>query len=253
MTHTTRLWSPPEPCRRPEYAEQPQTFVAVTQLLVVHADRPYSEWLRNNLEAEGYEVATANTVTNALRRMDERPPDLVIVGRTTMIRPLRRRTADTPVIFLSTRDSEATRLMAFAFGVDDCVATPVGIRALVARVHALLRRTAPPGRTGPSWVRIGDIELRPSARTVRRAGVPIRLTPREYELLLTLLRNRHRAVSREELLRTVWQWAPDGPTRTVDNHISSLRRKLGHNASRSRVIVTEPRKRGYRFSVGPAT
>jgi DNA-binding response OmpR family regulator len=222
-------------------------------LLVVDNDRPYREWLRNNLEAEGYEVAIADTVTNGLRCMDELPPDLAILGRTTMIRPVRRRTADTPVMLLTKRASEATRLMAFALGVDDCVARPVGIRALVARVHALLRRTRPPGRTGPSWVRIGDFELRPAARTVQRAGVPIRLTPMEYELLLTLLRNRHRAVSREELLHTVWQWAPDGPTRTVDNHVSSLRRKLGHNAGTSRLIVTEPRKRGYRFSVGPAT
>jgi two-component system OmpR family response regulator len=227
--------------------------MTVTQLLVVHDDRPYSEWLRNNLEAEGYEVAPADTVANGLRLMDELPPDLAILGHTTMIGPLRRRTADTPVMFLTTNASEATKLKAFALGVDDCVARPVGIRALAARVHALLRRTRPPERAGPSWVRIGDIELRPAARTARRAGVPIRLTPIEYELLLTLLRNRDRAVSREELLRTVWQWAPDGPTRTVDNHVSSLRRKLGRNAGHSRLIVTQDHKRGYRFSVGADT
>jgi DNA-binding response OmpR family regulator len=222
----------------------------MTQLLVIGEERERNEDLRNHLEAEGYEVTIADTVEEGLRAMDASPPDLVLAAEPALLPAIRHRTTVIPVMILTSIQSE-DMLRAFAPGADDWVVMPVSMPVLQARVLALLQRTRPPESRGPSWVRIGDLDIHPGERRVRRGGSAVNLTSKEFDLLLTLLRHRDRAVSPVELIDAVWR-APAVTTRTVDKHVNSLRRKLCRNTRRSLIIVTEPRKAGYRLFIDAA-
>jgi DNA-binding response OmpR family regulator len=145
-------------------------------------------------------------------------------------------------LIITARGEEADKVQGFRLGADDYVVKPVGVLEFLARVEALLRRTRP--RANERVHRIDDLEIDPERRIATVAGVPVDLTPMEFDLLDTLARRRGGLVSRAELLKDVWGYHATIESRTVDTHIAKLRAKLDRGEP-SRIVTV--RKRGYRL------
>jgi two-component system, OmpR family, alkaline phosphatase synthesis response regulator PhoP len=225
----------------------------VKRVLVVE-DSELAMGLRVNLEQEGYEVEVARDGRCGLELARSWAPDLIVLDLMLpeldglhVLRALRQEGRATPVLVLTARGQESDKVLGLKLGGDDYVTKPFGLLELLARVEALLRRSDPPPSDGDALHRFGDVELREGSRTVRRAGELVELTPKEYELLLVLLRARGDVVSRHELLRRVWGYRADVATRTLDTHVGELRRKLEPEVSTPRHILTV-RKVGYRLA-----
>jgi DNA-binding response OmpR family regulator len=152
---------------------------------------------------------------------------------------------DVPVVVLTARHDEEDTLRAFGLGADDVIVKPVSLLELLARIRALLRRTRPGfDDLQAQWIRFGEIEVHPATRTVRRAGVPVDLRPKEFDLLVALLRRHNRIVSRAELLRDVWGYHTSAVSRTIDTHMAGLRQKLERNPLYPKHLITV-RSAGY--------
>jgi DNA-binding response OmpR family regulator len=153
-----------------------------------------------------------------------------------------------PVLILTARGEEADKVLGFRLGADDYVTKPCGVLELLARVGALLRRSRLADHRAPTDAieRFGTVEINPSSRTVTKEGTPVALSPKEFDLLLALVRRRGAVASRVELLREVWGHRVEVMTRTVDIHIAELRRKLEDDPSQPRHILTVW-KAGYRL------
>ena len=136
-----------------------------------------------------------------------------------------RDTADVPVIMLTARSAEMDRVAGLENGADDYVVKPFGIMELQARVKAVLRRTGRPQT--PAILKCDGLEIDPAAREVRRDGIPVELTYKEFELLKLLCENRGTVLTRDDILHAVWDYDFAGETRTVDMHVKTLRQKLG--------------------------
>jgi len=225
----------------------------MTRILVVEDERNLAMGLQANLEVEGYEVVVAHTGDAGLTEAAARSPDLIILDLMLpvldgyqVLAALRARGIETPVIILSARAEEIDKVRGFRAGADDYVTKPFGVMELLLRVQALLRRVngATPSQRS-SW-RVGDVEVDSASRVIRRNGTEISLTPRAFELLMALLANADKTVSRHDLLRTVWGYDRSVTTRTVDAHIAELRRKIEENAAEPRHILTV-HKVGYRL------
>jgi two-component system response regulator PrrA len=187
--------------------------------------------LERALRLEGFAVLTAADGEQALAAAARAEPAAIVLdvvlpdldGR-TVARRLRERGADTPICILSARDEVADRVAGLQAGADDYLVKPFALEELVARLHALLRRRpAPPGGT----LAVGDLRIEPAARTVSRAGAPVELTRREFDLLEALARHAGIVLTRDQLLELVWgyDWPADG--NVVDVFVGYLRRKLG--------------------------
>jgi DNA-binding response OmpR family regulator len=162
-----------------------------------------------------------------------------------VIRTLREDGITTPILVLTARGEEADKVRGLRLGADDYVTKPFGAMELLARVDALLRRSrlsAP----APVLDRFGEVEVNRSARTVKRHGEPVALTPKEFDLLIALMDRAGSVSPRSELLSAVWGYSQDVSTRTVDLHVSELRAKLEPNPAQPVHIITV-RKSGYRF------
>jgi DNA-binding response OmpR family regulator len=215
-------------------SNEPAAAIGVVRILVVEDNLHFATTLRNNLEIEGFVVDLAATVTQGIQLIRASRPALVILdvmlpGRDgyDFMRALRAEGADTPVIFLTARGDEDDKLRGFGLGADDFVTKPVTFAELLARLRAVLRRTCRVfDEAAPRWIQFGDVEVNPPTRTVRRGGAAISLRPKEYDLLLALMRNHDRIVSRAELLRDVWGYRTGTMSRTVDTHMAGLRQKL---------------------------
>ena len=229
------------------------------RVLVIEDNTDLAFGLRNNLEIEGHAVEVAADGPAGLARARAMRPDLIILDLMLPgldgFRVLRRIRegglgeggADVPILILTARGEEADKVRGLRLGADDYVTTPFGLLELLARVEALLRRTAQ-RKASPAedCVRFGDIEIRLAARAVCRRGREVSLSPKEFDLLVALWRRDGSAASRLELLRGVWGYAATTVTRTVDTHIGELRRKLEDDPARPRHILTV-RKLGYRL------
>jgi two-component system alkaline phosphatase synthesis response regulator PhoP len=224
----------------------------VTRILVVEDNRDLAYGLKNNLEIEGYEVEVADDGETGIAAATRRPPDLVILDLMLpgldgfrVLKSLRGTGNRTPVLILTARGEEADKVRGLRMGADDYVTKPFGLLELLARVEALLRRA---GSDEPAdRVRFGDVEVDPASRTVRRRGQPVELAPKEFDLLLALLRARGAVVSRLELMEGVWGYSAAVVTRTIDTHVAELRRKLEDDPAAPRHILTV-RKTGYRLA-----
>lgn len=218
-------------------------------ILIVEDNVDLAYGLRNNLEIEGYEVEVAPDGRSGLERARDRKPDLVILDLMLpeldgfrVLRTLRQEGSTVPVLILTARGEEADKVRGLRLGAEDYVTKPFGVLELLARVEVLLR-----GKTRPdSRERFGEVIVDVARRVVTRAGAPVELAPKEFDLLLALLRRRGAVASRLELLREVWGYSAAAVTRTVDTHISELRRKLEPQPSHPRHILTA-RKAGYRL------
>ena len=206
----------------------------MSQVLLIEDNEDLAFGLRTALENEGFSITLAGDGATGLALVKANPPDLIILDLMLpamdgyrVLRSLRSSGVDAPVLVLTAKGEEANKVQAFSLGGDDYVTKPFGVLELIARVRALLRRTR--GKEAaplPAVERFGEIEVNPASRTVYRGGQLVPLAPREFDLLLALLRRRGAVASRAELLREVWEYQSGVVSRTVDIHIAELRRKL---------------------------
>lgn len=205
-------------------------------VLVVEDEAAQREVLSYNLEAEGFHVVRAETGDEALLRIDEDAPDIIVldwmlpgVSGIEICRQVKARPATraTPVIMLSARTEEADRVRGLETGADDYVVKPYSVVELMARVRAQLRRTRP--ATVGQRLTYDDIELDAETHRVMRAGQELRLGPTEFRLLSTFMEKPGRVWTREQLLDRVWGRDIYVDTRTVDVHIGRLRKALSQH------------------------
>jgi DNA-binding response OmpR family regulator len=228
----------------------------MTRILVVEDNTDLAFGLKTTLEIEGYEVEVAYDGRAGLKLAQDTVPDLIVLDLMLpeldgygVLREARRSGLEMPVLILTARGEEADKVLGLDWGADDYVTKPFGTLELLARVRALLRRQHTTGDDAVelnAMERFGDVEVDPSSHTVLRAGEIVSLTPKEYDLLLELIKRRGAVATREELLKEVWQYEADVLTRTVDMHVAELRRKLERNPAKPRHILTV-RKVGYRL------
>lgn len=223
-------------------------------VLLIEDNALLAEGLRSNLEYEGYRAHIAGTGADGLRAACDRPMSVIVLDLMLpdmdgyrVLRELRERGVTTPVLVLTALGEEADKVRGFRFGADDYVTKPFGLLELMARVAALLRRSQPASSASDATRRVfGDIEIDLLTRTVTRAGEPVALRPKEYELLHALLSRDGAVASRDELLHEVWGYDESVVSRTVDTHVGELRRKLEADAASPRWLLTV-RKSGYRL------
>jgi len=224
-------------------------------VLIVEDNENLAYGLRNNLEIEGYAVSVAGDGPSGLEAARDRAPDLVILDLMLpgmdgyrVLKGLRDQGLDMPVLILTAKGEEADKVLGFRLGADDYVTKPFGVLELLARVEALLRRSGngSADRVSGSVERFGSVEIDPGSRTVTKNGADVALTPKEFDLLLALMSRRGQAASRLALLREVWGHRAAVATRTVDTHVSELRRKLEDEPASPQHILTV-HKVGYRF------
>ena len=227
----------------------------MSRVLIVEDNHSLAFGLRNNLEIEGYDVDVADDGPSGLAAARRLHPDLIVLDLMIpgmdgyrVLRQLREDGMTMPVLILTARGEEADKVLGFRLGADDYVTKPFGVLELLARVQALLRRSRPATGAGVQPVqRFGEVEVEATTRSVRRNGGLVALTPMEFDLLIALLRRQGAVASRLELLKEVWGHSSAVLTRTVDTHIGELRRKLEHDPSTPRHILTV-RKAGYRLA-----
>jgi len=199
------------------------------RVLVVEDDADIADVLRRSLRNEGYEVRTSVDGIEALDVAAGFVPDLVVLDlglpRLDGIEVCRRlrMDGDVPILMLTARAETEDRVAGLDSGADDYLAKPFERQELLARIRALLRRRPP---RGAASLEVGDLQLNPDTREVRRGPREIELTNREFELLEFLMRNERLVISRERLLDEVWGYDPMAATNTIDVFISNLRRKL---------------------------
>jgi len=226
------------------------------RILVVDDEESILQFVSYNLRKEGYDVTVAADGDTALELAENGTFDLVVLDimlpGTDGYEVCRRLRAmgDTPVLFLSARDTELDKVVGLEIGGDDYLAKPFGVRELIARVKALLRRSAPRSAEAArdeSVLEAGGIVLDEAAHLAHFGETPIDLTPREFELLACLMRHAGRVLSREQLLKEAWGWQYVVETKTVDTHIKRLRDKLTQAGADPSVVETV---RGYGYRLG---
>jgi len=222
----------------------------MSRVLLVEDSQDLAEGLINNLEMEGHEVEHITRGDEALDAIRNLRPHLVILDMMlpamdgfSILSALREKDQDTPVLCLTARGAEMDKVRALRSGADDYVTKPFGLMELLARVEALLRRFAP---DEPVRLRFGEVEINIPDRSVKRAGQPVTLSPKEFELLLALSRRPNEVISRQKLMREVWGHGGQVVSRTVDTHIATLRSKLEADPAHPTFILTSW-KAGYKL------
>lgn len=242
------------------------------RVLVVEDDDTLRETLEYNLNNQGYQVITAIDGYQGLASARRDQPDVILLD--VMLPGLDgfevcrilRKEMSVPILMLTARTEEVDKIVGLEVGADDYLTKPFSMRELLARVKALLRRVelirediaaqqsdeqaenmkaqAEPSLAQP--LQFGDLAIDETRREVRMAGVPVRIKPKEFDLLIFLARHKGIALSRDLILERVWGWSYDGNSRTVDVHVRWLREKIEPDPANARRIVTV-RGIGYRF------
>ena len=237
-------WPRSLPRRQYDHAVKPR-------ILVVEDEEAIAEPLVENLEREGFSAEIAADLASARQAYERQPPDLILLdvmlpdGDGRDLAKEIRKDSDVPIIMLTARGEEIDRVLGLELGADDYVVKPFSVRELTARIRAIMRRGKLTERRGP--IDVGDLLLDPAARTVTKAGEPVELAAREFDLLHLLMANAGQVVRREDIMDEVWDPHWFGPTKTLDVHISWLRKKLEDDPSNPRYITTI-RGVGFRFA-----
>jgi two-component system OmpR family response regulator len=219
------------------------------RVLVVEDEVKMAALLRRALEEEGYAVDVAGRADQAIWLGTENPYDAVLLDVMlpdgdgfAVCRQLREAGAWSPVLMLTARDAVGDRVAGLDAGADDYLTKPFSLAELMARMRALIRRGAAPR---PAILRVGDLTLDPTTRTVARAGAPIELTPKEFALLEYLMRHVGEVLSRTRLIEHVWDFAYDGDSNVVDVYVRYLRNKVDRPFGRESIETV--RGAGYRL------
>ncbi|EWG12318.1 response regulator YycF [Cytobacillus firmus] len=218
------------------------------KILVVDDEKPIADILQFNLKKEGYEVVCAYDGNDALEKVEEIKPDLILLD---IMLPQRdgievcrevRKKYDMPIIMLTAKDSEIDKVLGLELGADDYVTKPFSTRELIARVKANMRRHQQVSKAEEedesNEIEVGSLIIHPDAYVVSKRGETIELTHREFELLHYLAKHIGQVMTREHLLQTVWGYDYYGDVRTVDVTVRRLREKIEDNPSHPTWIVT---------------
>jgi len=236
------------------------------KILIIEDEPNIRELVLYNLRSNGYEGIGAEDGNAGMEKIESENPDLVLLdlmlpGKNGMeiCRELRSKGDKRPIIMLTAKSDETDRVLGLEFGADDYISKPFGIRELLARIMAVMRRyeETPPAGTSETAaekgiIRIGDLIIDPDRYEVKVGDIAVSMTLKEFELLSFLAQHRGRVFSRDQLLDKVWGINYSGETRTVDVHIRYLRRKLaaasgkGENSEEDDYIETV-RGIGYKF------
>jgi two-component system, OmpR family, response regulator RegX3 len=226
------------------------------RVLVVEDEPSISEPLASHLGREGFAPEVAPTVADARAAFDREEPDVVLLdvmlpdgdGR-DLCREWRS-ASDVPIVMLTARGEEVDRVVGLELGADDYVVKPFSAAELVARIRAIQRRgRAPDARRAP--ISVGAITLDPASRSVTKDGEPVELAAKEFDLLRCLMSRAGEVVGREEIMDQVWDPHWFGPTKTLDVHVSWLRKKIEDDPS-SPTYITTVRGVGFRFAAPEA-
>jgi two-component system, OmpR family, response regulator RegX3 len=224
--------------------------VVKPRILVVEDEVAISEPLSEGLQREGFEPEVATSIADARSAYERQPPDLILLdvmlpdgdGR-DLAREIRR-SSDVPIVMLTARGEEIDRVLGLELGADDYVVKPFSTRELTARIRAIMRRGKTNDRRRP--IEVGAIRLEPGSRTVTKDGKPVELAAKEFDLLHLLMSNAGEVMRREQIMDEVWDPHWFGPTKTLDVHISWLRKKIEDDPVEPRYITTI-RGVGFRF------
>ncbi|MCC3371512.1 response regulator transcription factor [Cohnella sp. REN36] len=206
------------------------------KVLIVEDEKAIADLLSYGLEGEGYETRIAATGAAGIREVELFRPDLLLLDwmlpDMSGLDICKKVTAERniPILMITAKNDITDKVLGLEFGADDYITKPFDLREVLARIRSIMRRLAQANRAGEEAesesLRYRDLEIVPAERLVRKNGEAVDLTPREYDLLLHLCSHRGRVFSRDELLEGVWGYDYAGETRTVDNHIQRLRKKL---------------------------
>jgi DNA-binding response OmpR family regulator len=216
----------------------------VSRVLVVEDEPAILRGLADNLRAEGLDVITATNGEDGYRAIRDQKPDLVVLDLMLprmsgyeLCRKVRSDGLDLPILMLTARGDEADRVLGLDLGADDYMSKPFSVRELLARIRALLRRSTP--RSAPvDELRFDDAVVDFRRYEASKAGGPLTMTRKEFGLLRVLASRAGEVVSRDALLREVWGYDATPTTRTVDNHIATLRAKLEDDPAHPRHLLT---------------
>jgi len=223
-----------------------------TKILVVDDEKKMIDLVRLYLEKEGFKVDEALNGQQALEMIEKTEYNLIIldlmlpvVDGWTVCKEVRKK-SDIPIIMLTARGEEFDKILGFELGADDYVVKPFSPRELVARVKAMLRRYGP---KEPSQIlEFEGLLIDPESRKVVVDGKEVALTPKEFDLLYFLAKNKEKVFTREKLLEEVWGYDFFGSLRTVDTHVRQLREKLGESKASTYIVTVWGV--GYKFEVG---
>ena len=222
------------------------------RILIVDDEPSITEFVSYAMQKEGCLTEIASDGEEALRKIEQQHFDLFIldimlpgIDGYELCRRIRTKMS-TPILFLSARDTELNKVVGLELGADDYLAKPFGVRELLARTRALLRRSQGNEMVSGNEISAGGITLNEDTHVAQGDKGAIDLTPREFELLACLMRNAGKVVSREDLLHDAWNWEFITETKTVDTHIKRLRDKI-ESAGYDPKLVETVRGYGYRF------
>ncbi len=223
------------------------------RILVIEDNDDLAFGLQTNLEVQGYRVALASDGAIGLDKALKDAPDMIILdvmlpklNGLDLLRRFRRSDRSTPVLLLTAKGNEVDKVSGLRLGADDYVTKPFALMELMARVEALLRRAGIRSASETAHYEFGGIRVDTGTRQVLRDGAAVDLTPKEYGLLVALLRRDGAVASRVELMKEVWGHTSAIISRTVDTHVAELRRKLEADPAHPSYILTI-RKAGYRL------
>ncbi|MBK5258213.1 MAG: response regulator transcription factor [Thermoanaerobaculia bacterium] len=227
----------------------------MTKILIVEDEAGLRQGLEINLRHENYDTATAADGEEAIRLFHSEQPDLVLLD---LMLPKKsgfevldhiRKISKVPVILLTARGQETDKVRGLRSGADDYVTKPFGVQELFARIDAVMRRTDVAATSGKSVCEDDIIRLDPSTREASASNQRLKLSPKEFDLLMYLFKNKERVVPRDELLSRVWNYRVDLKlnSRTVDTHVTRLRRKLQKAVGTDSAVIVAVAKIGYRY------
>ena len=215
------------------------------KILVVEDEPEMLRGLKDNFEFEQYEVDVARDGVTALKKISGSSYDLVILdimlpkmSGLDVCKRVREQGIATPIIMLTARSEEIDKVLGLELGADDYVTKPFGVRELLARAKAVMRRSENMTATSSDQMTLGPLKIDFAAYSAVRAGEPLSLTPKEFEIVKYLWHHRNKTVTRDELLTQVWGYDESMSTRTVDNFILKLRQKIEEDPANPKIILT---------------
>jgi two-component system KDP operon response regulator KdpE len=223
------------------------------KILVVDDDPSFRQGLRASLKSSGYEVDSARNAEEALEYVRQHPVGMVLLdinmaglGGLEACRRIRAAAPHAGIVMLTVRDAEDDKVAALEAGADDYLTKPFCLRELLARLHAIRRRTNGEGVAPVPALRVGELELFVEHRTLRKAGKDVHLSPKEFEILALLMEHQNVPLTHAKILRTVWGPEYGDEPEYLRSYIKMLRKKIEDDPTHPRYILTDPWV-GYRF------